>query len=149
MSDPKFTILDVVDAITTTKDDNIAAAAIIFLYAEGPETIGSLFDTYDVIVTFHDSRIRPTRHLQDVPVYYPSEFPVHVITIDKYDAAGALVCTGTKMQWKMKVQMRAIIAANAQVGAYTLRIIEESANDRWIAGLQVFEQVYIIEHKEA
>jgi len=82
-------------------------------------------------------------------VYYPSEFPVHVITIDKYDAAGALVCTGTKMQWKMKVQMRAIIAANAQVGAYTLRIIEESANDRWIAGLQVFEQVYIIEHKEA
>ena len=149
MSDPKYTILDVCDAITTTKDDDITDADIIFLYAEGPETIGSLFDTYDVIVTFHDSRTRPTRHLQDVPTYYPSEFPVHVITIDKYDAAGALVCTATKMQWKMKVQMRAIIAANAQVGAYTLRIIEESANDRWVAGLQVFEQIYIVEHKEA
>lgn len=149
MSDPKYTLLDVVDAITTTKDDNITAAAIIFLYAEGPEPLGSLFDTYDVVVTFHDSRTRPTRHLQDVPVYYPSNFPVHVITIDKYNAAGTLVCTATKMQWKMKVQMRAIIAANAQVGAYTLRIIEESANDRWIAGLQVWESTYIIEHKEA
>lgn len=149
MSDPKYTILDVVDAITTTKDDNIAAAAIIFQYAGGPETLKTLFLTYDVIVTFHDSRTRPTRHLQDVPVYYPSEFPVHVITIDKYNAAGALLCTGTKMQWKMKVEMRAIIAANAQVGAYTLRIIDESANDRWAAGLQLWEEIYVVEHKEA
>jgi len=149
MSDPKYTLLDVVDAITTTKDDNITAAAIIFLYAEGPETLKTLFQTYDVIVTFHDSRTRPTRHLQDVPTYYPAEFPVHIITIDKYNAAGALLCTATKMQWKMKAAMRAIIAANAQVGAYTLRIIEESANDRWLAGLQLWESVYVVEHKEA
>jgi len=149
MSDPKFTLLDVVDAITTTKDDNIAAAAIIFLYAGGPETLKDLFNTYDVIVTFHDSRTRPTRHLQDVPTYYPGEFPVHVITVDKYSAAGALLCTGTKMQWKMRDAMRTIIAANAQVGAYTLRIIDESPNDRWVAGLQVWENVFVIEHKEA
>ena len=149
MSDPKYTLLDVVDAITTTKDDNIAAAAIIFLYAGGPETLKDLFLTYDVIVTFHDSRTRPIRHLQDVPTYYPAELPVHVITIDKYSAAGVLLCTGTKMQWKMKDAMRTIIAANAQVGAYTLRIIDESANNRWAAGLQIWEETYIIEHKEA
>lgn len=149
MSDPKYTLLDVVDGITVDKDDDFTAAAIIFLYAGGPETLKDLFNTYDVIVTFHDSRTRPTRHLQDVPTYYPAELPVHVITIDKYDAAGALLCTGTKMQWKMKSAMRTIIAANAQVGAYTLRIIDESANDRWLAGLQIFEQIYVIEHKEA
>lgn len=149
MSDPKYTLLDTVDAITTTKDDDITAAAIIFLYAQGPETLKVLFDTYDVIVTFHDSTVRPIRHDQDVPTYYPALLPVHVITIDKYDAAGALVCTGTKMQWKMKSEMRTIIAANAQVGAYTLRITEERANDRWVAGVQVWEAIYVIEHKEA
>jgi len=148
MSDPKYTLLDVVDAITTTIDDG-SPATILFLYAGGPETLKTLFLTYDVIVTFHDSRTRPTRHLQDVPTYYPAELPVHVITVDKYDAAGALIVTGTKMQWKMKDAMRTIIAAFAQVGAYTLRIIDESVNDRWAAGLQLWESIYIIEHKEA
>lgn len=149
MSDPKYTLLDVVDAITVNIDDDATPAVILFLYAGGPETLKDLFNTYDVIVTFHDSRTRPTRHIQDVPTYYPAELPVHVITIDKYNAAGVLIATGTKMQWKMKAAMRAIIEANAQVGAYTLRIIDESANDRWVAGLQIFEQVYVIEHKEA
>ncbi len=149
MSDPKSTLLNVVDGITVDKDNDIDAAAIIFLYAHGPETLKELFDTYDVIVTFDDSTVRPTRHLQDVPTYYPADLPVHVITIDKYDAAGLLVCTGTKMQWKMKAAMRTIIAANAQVGAYTLRIKEERSNDRWAVGLQIWEAIYVIEHKEA
>ncbi|KKL80634.1 hypothetical protein LCGC14_2002830 [marine sediment metagenome] len=149
MSDPKSTLLNVVDGITTTKDDNVTAAAIIFQYSKGPETLKSLFDDYDVIVTFHDSTTRPTRHLQDVPTYYPANLPVHVITIDKFNAAGVRVCTGTKMQWKMKAAMRTIIADNAQVGAYTLRILDERANDQWTVGLQVFEQIYIVEHKEA
>lgn len=74
---------------------------------------------------------------------------MHVITIDKYDAAGDIVCTGTKMQWKMKAEMRATIAAAAQTGAYTLRIIDESVNNRWAAGLQIWEEIYVIEHKEA
>ncbi len=149
MSDPKSTLLNVVDGITTTKDDDVTAAAIIFQYSKGPETLKSLFDDYDVIVTFHDSTTRPTRHIQDVPVYYPSEFPIHVITVDKYDAAGVLVCTATKMQWKMKDAMRTIIADNAQVGSYTLRIQDERVNDRWVVGLQIFESVYIVEFKEA
>ncbi len=149
MSDPKSTLLNVVDGITTTKDDDVTAAAIIFLYADGPETLKDLFDDYDVIVTFHDSTTRPTRHLQDVPTYYPANLPVHVITIDKYNAAGVLISTGTKMQWKMKSQMRTIIAANAQVGAYTLRILDERVNDRWVVGLQVWESIYIVEHREA
>lgn len=149
MSDPKSTLLNVVDGITVDKDDDIAPAAIIFLYAEGPETLKTLFNTYDVIVTFHDSTTRPTRHEQDIPTYYPAEFPVHVITIDKYNAAGALVCTATKMQWKMKAAMRTIIADNAQVGAYTLRIMDERVDDRWTVGLQVWDSTYIIQHKEA
>lgn len=52
MSDPKYTLLDVVDEITTTKDDNATPAVIIFLYAGGPETLKTLFLTNDVIVTF-------------------------------------------------------------------------------------------------
>ena len=150
MSDPKSTLLNVVDGITTTKDDNVTAAAIIFLYADGPETLKELFDDYDVIVTFHDSTARPGRYDgRDIPTYYPAHLPVHVITIDKHNAAGALVCTGTKMQWKMKAAMRAIIVANAQVGAYTLRILDERKDDRWTVGLQIWESVYIVEHKEA
>ncbi len=149
MSDPKSTLLNVVDGITTTQDDDVTAAAIIFQYAKGPETLKALFADYDVIVTFHDSDTRPTRRDQDVPTYYPANLPVHVITIDKNDPAGARVTTGTKMQWKMKAAMRTIIADNAQVGAYTLRIMDERANDRWTVGLQVFEQIYVIEHKEA
>ncbi len=149
MSDPKSTLLNVVDGITTTKDDNVTAAAIIFQYSKGPETLKSLFDDYDVIVTIDDSDTRPTRHDQDVPTYYPSGFPIHVITINRYNAAGALISTGTKMQWKMKSQMRTIIAANAQVGAYTLRILDERVNDRWVVGLQVWESIYIVEHREA
>ncbi len=149
MSDPKSTLLNVVDGITTTRDDDVTPATIIFQYAKGPETLKALFVDYDVIVTIHDSDTRPTRHDQDVPTYYPSGFPIHVITINRYNAAGALISTGTKMQWKMKAAMRTIIADNAQVGAYTLRDLDERPNDRWTVGLQIWESVYIVEHKEA
>ncbi len=102
-----------------------------------------------MIVTFHDSDTRPTRHDQDVPTYYPANLPVHVITIDKFNAAGVRICTATKMQWKMKAAMRTIIADNAQVGAYTLRIQDERVSDRRLVGLQIWESIYVIEHKEA
>ena len=150
MSDPKYTLLDVVDGITVDKDDDVTPAVIIFLYADGPETLKALFEDYDVIVTFHDAMTRPSRYDgRDLPTYYPANLPVHVITIDKHDAAGVRLCTATKMQWKMKVAMRAIIAANAQVGPVARRILEERADDRWVVGLQVWESIYVIEHKEA
>ena len=144
--DPKDTLLNILKGITTTIDDNITATTIISLYAEGPENLRSLFNTYDVIITLNDPRTRPERHIQDVPTYYPSTIPVSVISIDKY-SSGVLIATGTKMQWKMRVAIRAIIEANAQVGAYTLRIIDEAPNDRWIAGLQVFENIYSVLYK--
>ncbi len=147
MSNPQYTIKNIIDAITVNKDDGATPAVISFQYSNPPEGLKYLFDNYDIIVTVGKPMVTPSRHIQNKPTFYPGTYPVHVFTLDKY-AAGVLVCTGTNIMWKMRKAMRTIIEANAIVGAYTLRIKTEKSSDRRIAGLFVYETVFTLEYKE-
>ena len=141
--DPKYTIKKIVDGITLKKDDELTAATLIFIYADGPETLKELFETYDVIVMFEDAKGVGTRYIQNVPVHHPETYPVCVSTLDKY-SAGVLVCTADAMQEKMKVQMRTMIEAAAKNVAYRLRIATEIPKTLKVAGLKIWETTYAL-----
>lgn len=148
-ADPAYTIKDIIDAVTIDIDDGITPAVISYQLAGAPEGMKYLFDNYDVLVIVGKPPTIPERHIQDVPIYYPSDFPISVLITDKFDATDVLISTGNAMMWKMVEALRTIIAANAQVGAYTLRIISEKINNRWVAGLFIWETIITVEYKEA
>lgn len=140
--DPKYTIKKIVDDITIKKDNETDDATLIFLYEGGPETLKELFASYDVVVTFGDAPARPDRFVQDVPTHHPEVYPVAVQIINKTGV------TATKMQHKMKEQMRTTIEAAAQTSTYTLRIISEAPGNRRVGGLGVWETTYSVEYKD-
>ncbi len=141
--DPKYTIKKIVDDITLKKDNETDDAALIFLYHGGPETLKELFADYDVVVTFSDARATATRRMREVPEHHPETYPVHVLTINKY-VSGSLVCTGEKMQHKMKEQMRSVIEAAAVSTGYRLTITGETPSNKRIGGLSLWETTYSI-----
>lgn len=134
------------DGITTTIDDNITAAGILTMYQGGPETLRYLFfiENFDVVVTVGDPTVQSQRDLQDIPEHYPELHPVTVTTADKTGV------TATKMQRKMRVQMRAVIEAAAQGTNYTVKIIRESSSNRRRGGVleKVWETAYHIQYKD-
>ena len=141
--DPKYTIKKIVDNITLKKDNESDAAAIIFLYKGGPETMKELFDDYDVVVTFGDAPATGVRHEQEVPTHHPETYPVYVSTVDKY-VSDSLVCTADKMQHKMKEQMRSVIEAAAISTGFRLRVTSEDPITKWAGGLKIWETTYSV-----
>ena len=136
--DPKYTIKKIVDDITLKKDNESDDAALIFLYHGGPETLKELFADYDVVVTFSDARTSGGfRRHHSVPIHESETYPVHVMTINKY-VSGVLVCTGEKMQHKMKEQMRVIIEAAAVADTYKLEITGETPSNKRLGGLSLW-----------
>ncbi len=141
--DPKYTIKKIVDNITLKKDNESDDAALIFLYHDGPETLKEIFADYDVVVTFSDARASGFRRHHSVSVHHAEIYPVHVMTINKY-VSGSLVCTGEKMQHKMKEQMRAVIEAAAVAATYKLEITGETPSNKRIGGLSLWETTFSI-----
>lgn len=141
-TDPKYTVLDTINGITTTKDDNVTPATLIFMYRGGPETLKELFESYDVVITIDDAPARGERFMQDIATHHPEVYPVIVQIIDKTGV------TATKLMHKMKEQMRATIEAAAQTSTYTLRILRETPGNRRVGGLDVGETTYSIEYKD-
>ena len=145
MSSPKATIKNIVQAITTTID-NGTAADIITLYEGGPETLKYLFFLldYDVVVTIDDPNVVSQRDIQDVPEHYAELHPVTVTSVDKTGV------TATRMEAKMRTQMRAVIEAAAHGLNYTLKIIRESSSNRRKGGIdRVWETTYWVQYRDA
>jgi len=152
LSDPKYIILNAIDGISVTKDDDFTVASLIFLDEGGPERLKYLFyaQDYDAVITVGKHRTRSQRPIQDVPVHYRMGFEVTVSTVDKYDALWNILCTATKMQYKIREELRDAVAAAAQsvrfaMPQYTMMITEERENMRRIAGIdKLWETPYII-----
>ena len=143
VEDPKYTIKKIVDDITLKKNNESDDATLIFLYEGGPETLKELFEDYDVVVAFGDARATGRRQMHEVPEHHPETYPIHVLTIDKY-VSGSLVCTGEKMQHKMKEQMRSVIEAAGVSAGFRLRITDERADNKRVGGLMLWETTYSI-----
>lgn len=145
--DPKYTLKKIIDNISIKKDDNVTNATLVFLYHGGPETLKELFADYDVVVMIDDARATGIRQMQEVPEHHPEMYPVHVLTVDKYAlvlGVHTLVCTATKMDHKMKEQMRAVVEAAGISAGFRLRITDERPDNKRVGGLMVWETTYSI-----
>lgn len=146
MSWSKETVTNIVSTITTTIDDGATVADIIYFWDGGPETLKYLFDVVDadVIVSVKDPEETSVRWIQDVPEHHPS---VHVVSIISKDKTGV---TGTYMQEKMRVQMRATVEAAAQGPDYMLKILRERPRNVRIGGIdKLWWTDYYVEWKDA
>ncbi len=143
----KITVKNIISGVATTIDDDATAADIIVMYHGSPETVRFLFNVedMDVVVTIGDPTVQSQRDIQDVPEHYSELHPVTVTTIDK---AGV---TATKMQRKMRAQIRSVVEAAAHGSNYILKIIRESSSNRRRGGILelVWETTYHIQYKDA
>ncbi len=150
MSDPKAVILNIIDTVSVTKDDDITPASILYMYEGSPELLKYLFYTqdFDIVVTIAEPRERPQREIQDVAVEYPMAYPLHVTAVDKFDAVTEfLVCTAVKAQNKMRDALFARIELNAQNANFTLKIQTVTPNTRRLGGIdRVWVREYTVEY---
>ena len=140
--DPRFKIKDILDAMALTKDDDVTAAAERFMYSDGEEYFEDIFDTYDVLFLIGPWRMVPFRREANVPQQEHYTVPVTVVSIDKTGV------TGSTMQWKADVGLRALIEANAQPGSGVRIQIDPDArptNVR-IGGVTIYKTVYTIRY---
>lgn len=161
LTDPKYIIKNVMDtyiiANPITNDNDVTNASVLHVYERGEENWKRLFFTedYDVVFFYGEPRVRSIRPIQDVPVHFLMDYPVTVVTVNKYDPILAvLVCTATTMQAKARTAMEAGIAASAQTGAgvtpaYTIMITEEIGRNEWSAGLNIWHTQYIVRYTVA
>lgn len=151
-TDPKTTLRTILTGVTATKDDDITPASIILLWERGGEGLKYLFFTanYDVVITIGEPSSRSMRPVQDKPVHYLMSYPVTVTTVDK-SLASVIVCTATRMQYKVAYSIRTILAAAAQSapGASPVYTLEESTDKeqhRRVGGLDIWEATHLIEY---
>jgi len=141
--DPRFKIKDIIDAMALTKDNDSDAATELFMYSDGEEHFEDLFDTYDVLFLIGPWREVPSRHEANIPHHESYMIPITVVTIDKTGV------TGTIMQWKADVGLRALIEANAQPGSGVRIEIDPDARptNQRIGGVTIYKTVYTIRYK--
>jgi len=158
-TDPKTTIFDgvVANLGVITKDDGATAASVLHVWEGGPETLKYLFFSapapgpYDVVITYGSPRSRSARPIQDKPVHYLMSYPIAVSTTDKR-SADALVCTATRMQYKITYALRQAVAAFAQSGAgatpaYTLSVQSDITTYKRVGGLEIYETTHVVEYE--
>ena len=136
-----------------TKNDGLAAASVLHVWEYGPEAFKHLFydEDYDVIITYAMPQSRSQRNIQSVPLHYMMSYPVTVTTVDK-PMAGALVCHGMRMQYKVAYALRAAVASIAQSApaatpAYTLTIKSDASTYKRVGGIYVYETVHSLEYE--
>lgn len=155
-TDPRTTIFDVINTYLAAnpimKDDDMTNASVGVLWESGPERLKYLFEDagFDVVITLGNPSSDSTRPIQDNPVHYVMKHPVTATTIDKY-AAGVLLCTAARMQYKATWMLRNAIEGSAQSAAgatpaYTMKITSERSTHKLLAGLDIWETPHIVEY---
>ena len=140
--DLRYKVKDIIDAMALTKDDDAAAAAELFMYSDGEEYFEDLFDDYDVLFLIGSWREVPSRREANVPHHEAYYIPVTVVTIDKTGV------TGTTMQWKADVGLRALIEANAQPGSGVRIQIDPEGRPANLkaGGVTIYKTIYTIKY---
>ena len=144
---PKLEIKNIASTIATTIDNNATAALIIVMYEGTPETLKYLFHVVgaDVVVTVDDPGERASgdrREIQDEPAHYTGIYPVKITSIDKTGV------TATKIQYKMRIQMRAVFEPVARTRAgFTMKIQSTNEENGRKGGIdKVWQTTYDIEY---
>lgn len=147
---PQKTIKDIiVSEFGVLKDDGLTDASTLIMFATTREDVKDLLDTYDVIITVGIPSVHAYRENQNVPTHHPGVHPVDVLTVDKY-ISGSLVCTGIKMAYKAREEMRSVIESNAQGSGYILEIDNENPPIEQIeyGGSKIYQTTYMIKWED-
>jgi len=157
-TDPKTTIYNIISTNlgVITKDAG-GAASVLHVWEGGPEALKYLFFSapapgpYDVVITYNEPRSRAVRRIQDIPTHYLMSYPITVTTTDK-PMTGVLLCTASRMQYKVSYALRAAVEAFAQSGigatpAYTLSVTSDASTYKRVGGIYVYETVHTLEYE--
>jgi len=156
-TDPRATIEDIVDGISTTIDDDATAASLCFRYSDGSSTLKELFNTddYDAMISIGEPQGRHTRPIQEEPVFHNFDYPIVVQTINKYDSSSVLISTGPELQYKIRDalydEMESGVNRFGAGGGKSWSIVNESMSPlvRRVGGMRVWEMTYTFKFKES
>ena len=159
-TDPKTTITStIVDHLGAITNDAGGATTRVILWEGGPETFKYLFHpvaiggaNFDFVITIGDPRSRSDRPIQDVPVHFLMRYPVTVTTVNKPFWALPIVCTASRMQYKVTYALRAAIAVHAQsdpaaTPAFTMTLVEDVASHKRISGLDAWQATHYVAYE--
>lgn len=125
--DPRAEVKTLLDTVSVTVDGG-GAATLLVMYTGGWENLKQLFlvDLYDAILAVDPATkvmAAPDRRIQDVPLRYNADVPVHVLAIN------TAIVTATTILEKIRVDIRDVIEADPQKSEYTVFISRvQSAN---------------------
>lgn len=152
------TIVDHLGDLGPILNDIGGATTILIQWEGSTETFKYLFNSvaagglnYDAVITIGEPRSRADRPIQDVPVHFLMRYPVTVTTVNKPLTGLPIVSTAARMQYKITYALRNAITVDAQsaVGvppAYTMKLVEDVATRKRIAGLGVWQAVHYVEY---
>ena len=145
--DQRILVKNILIGVAATLDNNVTAAQILVMYQGGPEVLKNLFymSGFHAVITIE----RPARResgdqgrIQDVPLRYNADVPVHIIALDQ---AGV---TATKLLNKIRLSMEAVIEANAQQMTFTLIIQQDRNQNQRIDGFDpLWRDDYILRYR--
>ena len=118
--DPRAEVKTLLDTVSVTVDGG-GAATLLVMYTGGWENLKQLFlvDLYDAILAVDPATkvmAAPDRRIQDVPLRYNADVPVHVLAIN------TATVTATTILEKIRVDIRNVIEADPQKPEFTVFI---------------------------
>lgn len=152
-TDPRLTIKNIFDGISTTIDDGSTAASLCFRYTDGPSTLKELFNTddYDAVISIGEPMGRHTRIIQEDPMFHNFDYPIVVQTIHKYDSGDVLISTGPALQFKIRDALYTEMeTAGNRFGGSQYSIVNDSMFPlvRRVGGMRVWEMTYTFKFKD-
>ena len=126
----RLLLKNMLTAVTATIDDGATPAQILVRYQGGPEVLRYPFETLGMHATIDIERPMrreegERRRIQDNPLRYNADVPVHVIAVDQTGV------TATKLLDKIRSSIQTTIELNAQQTDYTVILSQDrNANQR-------------------
>jgi hypothetical protein len=128
--DIRLQVKNLLLGVTATLDDGVTAAQIVVRYQGGPEVLRWPFEILGMHATIDVERPQrreqgEQRRIQDEPLRYNADVPVHVIAIDQTGV------TATKLLEKIRASLQTVIETNAQQTDFTVILQQDRpVNDR-------------------
>jgi hypothetical protein len=138
---PCYKIIDIIDEMSVTKDNNHDAASVIVMWGLPGEKLASLFSEYDAVVAVCPAPVRSYRLIQDVPVHYQYNVPV---TVHSKDKTGI---TGEFMQWKVERELARLLAASAHTGSVEMSLSSGRDYSRRVGGSTLWITSYTVSYQ--
>jgi hypothetical protein len=145
--DIRLQVKNLLLGVTATLDDGVTAAQIVVRYQGGPEVLRWPFEILGMHATIDVERPQrreqgEQRRIQDEPLRYNADVPVHVIAIDQTGV------TATKLLEKIRASIQTVIETNAQQTDFTVILQQDRNVNQRIGGFDpLWRDTYVIRYR--